>query len=754
MASPRTTVALVGRRLPHNENLGLCYLRAALQRAGVEVSVHYVNDTRELALALRALLAAPPHVIGLSLADGGSALLPLALGEAMHRAGYRGHVTSGGQFATLARGWLLERYAWLDSVVRFAGEVPLVALAERVARGEPAFGVPGVTTRAGDGPPAPVLDPAPLDLVPVRDELPEILGHRAAHLSASRGCAGRCGYCGPAALQTQERAEGERAGVRRVALTAAGVGGVRRRALDGVCAEMASLYHERGVRYFYFVDEHLLPYDEAEALAYLAALREGLRARGVGPIGMGCMLRADRLTPAIVRAFAEAGLVRAFVGLEIAGEDEARRFGRPAPTEREIDLLRVFAEHGVTTVSNLMLVHPYATPASITAGIDLLERIPAGVFEATRMMAYHGTKLALRLAEEGRLVGNPLRHGYTFADPAMERFAEIFTRLRGEAFHDYSMAYRTHDALLGLSLARRLYPERVRPGLLDRLDAVRRRVQRLYVDAYRRGLALAQAGGGFAEAGDLVRGASRSADELERELGRLEESVLAAAPPRAALLTPMRAAAASIFTFALAACPSSVESNPGGSGTTSGTGTTSTTTSTGCEPSGPLTSDQVAAILNQGAACFSGYVSPPSQPGDPIIASAYAGVSSYPGLGACSTPGAQAALDAQANAARAALASACVGADALPVGGTSVSGGSMTDMQAMYDAIEASCQALWDPNSFPQFDIKLDASGKVVGVTGDAGIQPLLDCIQAALVNLSFPCLASFDVCPEYAIAE
>jgi hypothetical protein len=40
----RPTVALVGRRLPHNENLGLAYLRAALERAGVGVTTHYVND--------------------------------------------------------------------------------------------------------------------------------------------------------------------------------------------------------------------------------------------------------------------------------------------------------------------------------------------------------------------------------------------------------------------------------------------------------------------------------------------------------------------------------------------------------------------------------------------------------------------------------------------------------------------------------------------------------------------------------------
>ena len=51
-------------------------------------------------------------------------------------------------------------------------------------------------------------------------------------------------------------------------LNAAGVGGLRRRKLDDLCNEIAQLWHGEGVRYVYFVDEHLRPYDEAEALAY------------------------------------------------------------------------------------------------------------------------------------------------------------------------------------------------------------------------------------------------------------------------------------------------------------------------------------------------------------------------------------------------------------------------------------------------------------------------------------------------------
>ena len=121
------TVALVGRRLPYNENLGLAYLRAALEGAGIAVTTHYLNDAADLARAIGAMLSAPPDVIGLSLADGGSALLPLALGEALSRGGYRGHVTVGGQFATLARG-----SAWLP---RYLAVVPPLAIRRYLRRG-------------------------------------------------------------------------------------------------------------------------------------------------------------------------------------------------------------------------------------------------------------------------------------------------------------------------------------------------------------------------------------------------------------------------------------------------------------------------------------------------------------------------------------------------------------------------------------------------------------------------------------------
>ncbi|MBK7584876.1 MAG: radical SAM protein [Myxococcales bacterium] len=765
MSLSNARVLLVGRRLPHNENLGLAYLRAALQRKDVQVTTCYLNDATDLARAAHTIVTTAPDVVGLSLADGGSSMLPLALGEAVRRAGYAGHITSGGQFATLAREWLLSRNDWLDSVVRFAGETPIVEIVERVTSGRPVHDLAGVTTRSGDGPPSAVLDTTPMQLFPVRDELPDVLGFPAAHLAASRGCRGRCQYCGPAALHTLERQEGIRAGVASRVLTSAGVGGVRRRELEDVSDEMAALWHERGVRYFYFVDEHILPYEEPEALEYLELWRAALARRNVGAFGVGAMLRADRLTPAIARKFAEFGLVRAFVGLELATEEEGHRFGRRAPGPAELSLLDDFARAGVVTVSNLMLVHPYSTVASIGAGLDLLERIDSGVFEATRMMVYHGTRLMRSMADEGRLLGNPLRYGYTFDDPAIERFAEIFTRLRGEAFWNYSLAYRTHDAFLAFALARRLVPERVSEALPERLQRARLGVNRVYVSAHRQALALAIAGGGFVECGALIRALRPEVHALEQELDEVDTLLLRAAPSRTRMFAPMRSAAASAIGFVLAACGGETTSNApskdagadvGGSGGASGgSGGSVSGGSGGVGGTNACTAADVDAakqevvdFLGAKQSCFSGELSFSSAPGAHY--QLYAG--GYPSIRFCD-PAAEAALAKQAEQAVLGLLAgqipACIKGDGPFSTNVYVSS---SDGQKMADAI---AKAACGPGPFgEQVKIVLDSNGKVLKVDASPTYAALAACIEKALTGLTFPCRASFEVCPEYVIAE
>ena len=752
-------VVLVGRRLSSNENLGLGYLRAILRHASIPAATHYVSNGEELGRAAAAILEHRPNVVGLSLADGGSAFLGLSLGELIRKRGYDGHITCGGQFATLARDWLLERYDWLDSVVRHDGEMPLVELVRRVERGDDVHGIGSVTTRAGDGPPADVLDETAMSIWPDHDELPELIGMPAAHIVGSRGCWGRCHYCGPAALNTLSRAEGKARGLGVPVLNEAGIGGVRRRDVRDLAAEMAHLYRSRGVRYFYFVDEHLLPQREAAALDYLARFKAALEEHQLGPFGIGAMLRANWITPDVVRAFREVGLVRCFVGLEVATRAEGRRYGRRAPGDREIELLRTFAELGVATVSNLLMLHPDSTPETILAGTELLARVPAGVFEATRMMVYHGTKLHDRIAAEGRLLGNPLRYGYTFADPAMERFAEIFTRLRGEAFWNYSIAYRTHDAHLALALAQRVVPERVRPHVAELVESTRRSVNEIYVEGYRRGLELALSGGGFAEADPLVREIRARANALDENLAELEAALLRLENRHDRSFSPMRAAAATMMSFALlgggAGCHEShgPDGSPGVDSARPEGGRPDT-----ARPDAPIEECTAAArdaelasvpgIANEADACFSGWVNYAEEGADPTVTFG-AFDTGFPAYTTCfdheATRRATERMTERVRSALLARGLECA------QGFVNIEGGTQADIVRMGEVTDV-CDPLLDFGN--RVRIVLDSTGLVVNVQVEPPTAELTECLRAALTGLTFPCLASFEVCPEFAIAE
>jgi len=759
-------VVLVGRQLDDNENLGLGYLAAAL--VGL-APVHrlVLNRADELERSADAILASGARLVGLSLPDGGCAHLPLALGELLRRRGFAGHVTAGGPFATLARGWLLERYGWLGSVVRFAGEAPLRELVVALREGRDLGAVPGLTTRAGDGPPAPVTSALPLRLRPLRGERPQLLGHGVAHLQATRGCVGRCAYCGPAALQALEVAEGERAGVEASTLRRLGVGGVRRRPVADLCAEIAELYRD-GVRYFYFVDEHVLPTEEREALAFLAALGDGLRRRGVGRLGFGCMLRAELLTERLVDAFADVGLVRAFLGVELATPAEGRRYRRRVDPGHARALLARLDAAGVAAVSNLMLIHPAAIAATIERAVDLMGQLDGGVVEATRMQVYHGTRLAAELARAGRLTGNPLRYGYRLEEPTAERFAELYVHLRLRAFGDHSVGAAAHALALAVALGERLTPERVPQRARDASRGLTAASRALYVEAYREALALAASPA--TTAGDvhaLVARSARAASGLFASIDAESRALAAAFAAPRSLFAPMRAAASTSLVFAMAASAAACggatsrdhDTATGGSGGTGGAGTGGLATGgtgglttggtggsmaggTGGAPACDAYLQQVVSTLGERAPCFEGTVS--------LYDGGLSVGRDYGFLFDC-VSGAflGGGIEEEAR----------VVAEAVP-------GRPLTGCDGYLDAtsaianvrplLAAAADCGWDGWS-ASFVVVVDASGVVTDVTpgeysslGEEGLA----CLRTALAELAFPCFPSTRICPEEVIIE
>jgi hypothetical protein len=761
--------------LEHNDHLGIGYLEAALAGAAVRRSRHVLNHIEDVLPIARSICGQSPDVVGLSLQDGASSVLPLALGELLRRLGYRGHITVGGPFATLARTWLLGRYAWLDSVVRFAGEAPLPALVRALARGESIACVPGLSTRAGDGPPADVLNPLPTTLVPVRHGDMRMLGHKVAHVSATRGCAGRCSYCGPAALQDAEVEEGMRAGHSRQQLLSSGVGGIRRRTVDDVADELAGLARS-GHGYAYFVDEHVLPYRQADALTWLSELQRRLEAAKTPKLALGCMLRAERVTETVARRFAEIGLARCFLGVEFPSAAQGRLFRRQCDPEHGLSILRELDRCGVATVSNLMLVHPNSTVASIEEGLRFLDCIEHGLFEVTRMKAYHGTELYQSLLREGRLHGNPLRWDYRLADPVAQRFTELATRIRMEAFGNHSLTQRLHEAHTVLAVARRLDGRQPAADLDTALRDLRTRLNAFNVESLRKALAGARDLLDGSQADDLVHGLAERARWFSAKIEHLETEVhhLLGTPERR--FSPVAAAAASslIFLFASASCSShpirasraeagvGTDVQPVSEVSTSADSQPDSRTSVGidAQPDAVLINptacaDEIDRTVKERLAtavpCFSGSVSTYGCSGSSSLCLSF-GLTPGSGfsISACDKATSD-RFDQLGQAATAALAGLGTGGCSA-YSGTSVGG---DDNAKLASAING-CGAVGYGRG-TGYAIVLDDNGAVVDVrsVADGGTNSqVLDCIRAALGGLTFPCLANTQLCPEEIVMD
>src|SRR5579859_1547386 len=141
-------IALVGPEF--EENLSLRYLSSSLRAGGFRAEILPFNRERDLPRIVAEIMEEPPLIVGLSLAFQWRAKDFLALALALREAGYRGHVTAGGHFATFASREILRDFPELDSICRQESENTLVELARRLRQNAAWDDLAGMAYRKGD----------------------------------------------------------------------------------------------------------------------------------------------------------------------------------------------------------------------------------------------------------------------------------------------------------------------------------------------------------------------------------------------------------------------------------------------------------------------------------------------------------------------------------------------------------------------------------------------------------------------------
>jgi anaerobic magnesium-protoporphyrin IX monomethyl ester cyclase len=450
-------VALIGAEI--EENLALRHLHASLCEAGHQPRLFGFSSPADLEPVARAVAAWRPAVAGLSMLFTSRSREFVALARRLRELGFEGHLTAGGHFAAFHAAELLRDQPAFDSIATGEGEELMVELCERLQAPET---VPGLVLRdpqgglrsAGPRPNRCDLDGRPWPTRPERFH--RYLGLPVANMLAGRGCWGSCAFC---SIQAAHRLSGGRR--------------FRQRAPAEVAAEMAGLYHRRGVRIFNFQDDNfLLPIAQA-SLERLRALKAAMDAEGIGRVALQIKARPDSITPEVADQLVSMGLFRVFLGVETDAVQGLKRLGRGVRREQNHRALAILREREVHTAFNLLMFDPDCDLASLRDNVAFMGRQRFFPLNFCRVEVYAGTPLEARLKEQGRLQGDYHGQTYTIADPAAQRAYELFWRVFAPRnFGEGGMAHEAMRLDYLLHLLRHFHPARVEPGLWRQAKAL------------------------------------------------------------------------------------------------------------------------------------------------------------------------------------------------------------------------------------------------------------------------------------------
>ncbi|HCY85321.1 MAG TPA: B12-binding domain-containing radical SAM protein [Desulfobacteraceae bacterium] len=368
--------------------IGLYYLSAQLMAGGISAPILNLagmsapenGSADPVALFNETLKEQQPDIIGFSVTNP-SRINAMACAAAARKRLPEVLIMFGGPAPTFMADHLFRACPALDLVVKGEGEISVSKLtaAVQTARAnndgsrlpENLDQVKGLIIRrptgltdTGDAPPVENLDTL---VHPSRY-------FKYQHLAMSRGCPGKCTFCGSPKFWGSSR--------------------VRRHSPDWFFEEIRALA-AAGVTHFYISDD-TFTMDRQAVLEFC----DRIIAAGL-VITWNAISRVDYIDAGLLSAMRRAGCIQISFGVESGSKLIKKRLGKPIDNEKSIEAFRLARAYGILPRAYFIYGSPGETCATIDESIRLLTKLAPLSTVFYMLVVFPGTHLYTRAVQKG-----------------------------------------------------------------------------------------------------------------------------------------------------------------------------------------------------------------------------------------------------------------------------------------------------------------------------------------------------------------
>jgi anaerobic magnesium-protoporphyrin IX monomethyl ester cyclase len=412
-----------------------------LERARDEVENPFVAYFRR---RVPDIIRSAPKLIGISVAFGTQVVPALTFAAALRDGGYDGHIVVGGAFISHCGSKLPnvpELFDVVDSFVVFAGEIPLLRLAEAIRDGKSYAAVPGLIFRTADGEivSVPRKRAADFEIMPTPDfsglKLGRYLSPRPIlPVLTSRGCYfDRCTFCSH---------------------TWSYDGQYERREGDHVTRDVRALMEKHGAKDFYFVDECLSP-------KFVRIIAQRLVEEKLDIRWMADIRYESTFTRPLLELAHRSGCRLFAFGLESINDRVIALMDKATTREATLRIMNDCHELGIASNVMFFIGFPTETEEEAWETIDFIldnrervDMVSMGTFQLNKNAKMHLIANTIGLEFREELPPHELsdfhryRIGSGMSELEASKLEQVFLRRLHEEGYDYPLMSRTHALLV------------------------------------------------------------------------------------------------------------------------------------------------------------------------------------------------------------------------------------------------------------------------------------------------------------------